>query len=119
MNTLDFLNIATSICPDKAAIIFEGKKMTFAQLNARVNRLANGLANLGIKKGDRVAFLQVNCPACVEVYFAVTELGAIYVPLNFRAKGHEISYILNSSESGTIVVGDRYVEMVNSFRVEV
>jgi len=49
MNTVDFLNIATSICPDKTAIIFEGKKFTFSQLNERVNRLANGLLKLELK----------------------------------------------------------------------
>ena len=57
MNTTDFLNIATAICPDKTAIVFEDKRYTFSQLNERVNRLTNGLLKLGIKKGDRVAFL--------------------------------------------------------------
>ena len=59
MNTTDFLNIASAICPDKNAIVFEGKRYTFGDLNERVNRLANGLIKLGIKKGARVAFIQV------------------------------------------------------------
>src|SRR4030042_906227 len=58
MNTADFLNIATAICPDKAAIVFEDKRYTFSQLNERVNRLANGLIKLGVQKGDRVASIQ-------------------------------------------------------------
>ena len=116
MNTTDFLNIATSICPDKVAIIFEGKRYTFSQLNERVNRLANALSNLGVSKGDRVAMLQVNCNQCVEVYFATTKIGAIYVPLNFRVKGDELTYMLNSSETNTLFVGGRYINLVNSIR---
>jgi len=116
MNTTEFLNISTAICPERTAIVFEGKRFTFSQLNERVNRLANALSNLGVKKGDRVALLQVNCNQCVETYFAVAKLGAIYVPLNFRAKGDELTYMLNSSESGTVFIGDRYIDLVNSMR---
>ncbi|MFC2060688.1 AMP-binding protein, partial [Chloroflexota bacterium] len=90
MNTTDFISIATSICPEKVAIVFEGKRYTFSQLNERVNRLGNALTNLGVQKGDRVAIIQVNCNQCVEIYFAVAKIGAIYVPLNFRAKGNEL-----------------------------
>ncbi len=114
MNTTDFLSISTAICPDRTAIIFEGKRYTFSQLNDRVNRLANALSNLGVNKGDRVAILQVNCNQCVETYFAVAKLGAIYVPLNFRAKGDELTYMLNSSEANTLLVGERYIDLVDS-----
>jgi len=116
MKTTDFLNIATAICPDKVAIVFEGKRYTFSQLNERVNRLANGLSSLGVNKGDRVALLQVNCNQCVETYFAVAKLGAIYVPLNFRVKGNELTYMLNSAEANTLFVGERYIDLINSMR---
>jgi acyl-CoA synthetase (AMP-forming)/AMP-acid ligase II len=71
---------------------------------------------LGVEKGDRVAMLQVNTSQCVEVYFAVAKIGAIYVPLNFRAKGAELTYMLNSSESNTIFMGDRYIDLVKSIK---
>jgi len=118
VNTTDFLNIATAICPDKTAIVFEDKRYTFSQLNERVNRLANGLLKLGVKKGDRVAFLQVNCNQCVETYFAVAKTGAIYMPLNFRAKGNELSYMLNTAEANALLAGERYVPLINSIRPE-
>ena len=116
MNTTDFLSIATSICPDRAAIIFEEKRYTFHQLNDRVNSLANALSNLGVSKGDRIAIIQVNCNQCVEVYFAAAKLGTIYVPLNFRAKGDELTHMLNSSETNTLFVGERYIDLVDSIR---
>jgi fatty-acyl-CoA synthase len=84
MNTTDFLTIASSIVPDRPAVIFEGKKLTFGQLNERSNRLAHALANFGVKKGDMVAILQVNCPQYLEAYFAVAKLGAIFSPLKFQ-----------------------------------
>jgi len=114
MNTTDFLSIATSICPDRVAIVFEGKRYTFSQLNERVSRLASALLNLGIKKGDRVAMLQVNCNQCVEAYFATAKLGAIYLPLNFRARGNELTYMLNTSETNTLLIGERYIDLVDS-----
>lgn len=110
------MTIASAICPDKCAIVFEGCRRTFAELNERVNRLGNALINLGVRKGDRVAMLQVNTSQCVETYFAVARIGAIYVPLNFRAKGAELTYMLNSSESSTIFIGDRYIELVKSVK---
>jgi len=116
MNTAEFLDIATAICPDKVAIVFEGNRYTFSQLNQRASRLAQGLKGLGIKKGDRVAILQVNSNQCIEAYFATAKLGAIYVPLNFRAKGDELTYMLNSSEASVLFVGKRYIELVNSIR---
>jgi acyl-CoA synthetase (AMP-forming)/AMP-acid ligase II len=119
MNTTDFLNIAVAICPDRDAVVFEGKRYTFSQLNERVNRLTNALLNLGVTRGDRVAMLQVNCNQHVETYFAVAKAGAIYVPLNFRAKGDELKYMLNSAEAGVLFVGGRYIDLVNSIKADV
>ena len=116
MNTTEFLNIAVAICPDKTATVFERKRYTFSQLNDRVNSLANALSKLGVSKGDRVAILQVNCNQCVETYFATAKLGAIYVPLNFRAKGDELTHMLNSAEANTLFIGERYVDLANSLR---
>jgi acyl-CoA synthetase (AMP-forming)/AMP-acid ligase II len=118
VNTTDFLNIASAICPDKTAIVFEGKRYTFGQLNERVNRLANGLIKMGVKQGDRVGFIQVNCNQCVETYFAVAKMGGIYLPLNFRAKEKEFTYMLNTAEATTLIVGDRYVPMIKSIQSE-
>jgi acyl-CoA synthetase (AMP-forming)/AMP-acid ligase II len=116
MNTTDFLSIASAICPDRDALVFEGKRQTYSQVSERVNRLSNALANLGVKKGDRVAILQVNCPELIEAYFAVAKLGAIFVSLNFRAKADELSYMLENSSSKILLVGTRYISMVHDMR---
>lgn len=116
MNTLDFLSISSAICPDRDCVVFEGKRYTYTQVNERSNRLANALRGLGIKKGDRVAIIQVNCSQYLETYYAVAKIGAILVPLNFRAKEDELSYMLANAEATALFIGERYVDMVKSMR---
>jgi acyl-CoA synthetase (AMP-forming)/AMP-acid ligase II len=113
MNTTDFLNIANAICPSRDCVVVEGKRWTYAQTNERVNRLANGLSKLGVKKGDRIGMLQVNCAEFVDAYFASAKLGAIFVPLNFRAKADELTYMILNAEAKVLFVGERYCDMVN------
>ena len=114
MNTTDFLSIANAICPERDCIVFEGKRWTYAQTNERINKLANALVKLGVEKGDRIGMLQVNCSQHVEAYYASAKLGAIFVPLNFRAKADELSYMIANAEAKVLFVGDRYLEMVDT-----
>jgi len=114
MNTTDFLNIATAICPDRAAIVFAGKRWTYAETTERANRLAHALIGLGLKRGDRIGILQVNCNHYVEAYFAAAKLGAIFVPLNFRAKADELQYMIGNAEAKILLVGTRYVEILDT-----
>jgi acyl-CoA synthetase (AMP-forming)/AMP-acid ligase II len=114
MNTTEFMDIANAICPDRDCIVFEEKRWTYAQINERVTRLGNALAKWGIKKGDRVGILHVNCNQYVETYFAAARLGAIFVPLNFRAKADELTYMIANAEVKLLFVGSRYLDMVHS-----
>jgi acyl-CoA synthetase (AMP-forming)/AMP-acid ligase II len=116
MNTTDFINITAAICPDKEAVVFENKRFTYSQLNERINRLGNALLALGVKKGDRIAMMQVNTNQCIEAYFAIAKIGGIYVPLNFRAKANELPYMLNTAEANAIFIGDRYLDLIESIK---
>jgi len=113
MNTTDFLNIANAICPERDCMVFEGKRWTYAQTNERVSRLADALSKLGVERGDRVGILHVNCHQYIESYYASAKLGAIFVPLNFRAKAEELSYMIANAEVKILFVGGRYVDLVN------
>ncbi|MDO9065826.1 MAG: AMP-binding protein, partial [Chloroflexota bacterium] len=68
--------------PQNPALIFLNGKMTYAALDANVNRFANALSDLGVKKGDRVAIYTANCPQYVISYYAILKIGAIIVPIN-------------------------------------
>lgn len=119
MNTNEFLMVTTAICPDRTAIVFEDHRYSYMDLNERSNRLANALADMGISKGDRVALVDVNTNQCIETYFATAKLGAIYVPLNFRARADELAFMINDSESSVVLTGDRYVPLIEEIKGEI
>jgi O-succinylbenzoate-CoA ligase len=96
--------------PNKEAIVFEGTRMTYKQLNNRVNRLANALAKMGIKKGDRVTVLAENTHKYLETYFAAAKMGVSVTPLNFRLSDDELIHIVNDSEASCFFIGDGYEE---------
>src|SRR3972149_6357632 len=118
MNTSEFLTIASSVVPDRVAAVCDGESRTFAELQERVNRLANALQSLGVGKGDRVAALALNSIPYVETYYACAKLGAVFVPLNYRAKKEELSYMVNNSETKVMFVGERYLDLTAAIRPE-
>ncbi len=118
MNTAEFLTIAASVVPDRVGLICEGHQENFAQLQERVLRLANALQALGLQKGDKVAVISLNSIPYVETYYAAAKLGLVFVPINYRAKREELIYMLNHSESAAVLVGERYLGLVNSLRDE-
>ena len=112
MNTTEILMIASAIVPDRTAIIYDGSQFSFQELQDRVNRLANGMADLGIGAGDRVAAMQTNCHHLLEIYFAAAQLDAIYVPINFRAKEDELATMLSIAGPSLLFLGERYLPLV-------
>ena len=114
MRTNEFLMISGAIVPDRTAIQFDGEAVSFVELQQRSNRLANAMAERGVGRGDRVAFMQVNCNQAVEVYFATAQLDAIYVPINFRAKTEELEQMLGISQPSLLFIGERYLSLIHS-----
>jgi fatty-acyl-CoA synthase len=99
-----FLDRAVSLYGDKTAMICSGRTLTYKQLNERVNQLSHGLKQLGVEKGDRVAYLAPNTLEMLEGFYGVFQLGAIMVPLNTRLKPEDYLFILNHSESKVLFV---------------
>ncbi len=81
------------------------RRFTFAELDARANRTANALRDLGVAPGDRVALLLMNSVEFVESFFAAAKLGAIVVPLNWRLVPDELAFILKDSGATVLVFG--------------
>ena len=88
---------------ERTAIIFQDQPISYAQLDALVERAADGLAARGVAQGDRVALLLPNIPPFIVAYYAVARLGAIAVPLNLLYKADEIAYVLNDSEAKALI----------------
>jgi len=96
--------------PDKVAVIFGEKQYTYKIFNERVNRLANALLKEGVGKGDKVAYLLNNCSEFVEISMALSKIGCLSVPLNFRLKEDEIGYIIANSDSSLLFYGPEFKE---------
>ena len=102
--------------PDKPAIIFEDAPVTYKELNEGVNRTAHFLRKSGIRNGDRVSVVLLNCVEFLEVYFACAKLGAILVPLNHRLVGPELEYQLNDCGARMVVFHDAFVDNIDRIR---
>ena len=89
--------------PEKEALIFEDRRITFRGLRERVNALARGLLDLGLGKGDIVAILLYNCLEYIEITFAANKIGAIWLPLNFRLVGEELAYIISDAGAKVLI----------------
>lgn len=92
--------------PDKLLVWCGDDRITYADMDARSDRVAAGLTDLGVTKGDRVAFVVPNRPEMLELFFACAKIGAIQVPLNAYLKGEFLRYQLGDSQASTLVVDD-------------
>lgn len=118
MNTTEFLLLPKEITPDRTAIIYNDIRLSFNELNIKSNKLANFFLKSKVAPGDRIAILQVNCNEIIESYFATSKVDAIYVPLNFRSKKQEILHLINDSSPKILLVGKRYIGLINSLKKE-
>jgi acyl-CoA synthetase (AMP-forming)/AMP-acid ligase II len=98
--------------PEREALVFEGQRWTYRALNERVNRLANALLSLGLKKGDKVAMLAENIPAMVEANYALAKIGVIYFPVKTRLLAPDIQYLVDLSDASVLIFHDEFAEMV-------
>ena len=88
------------------------REITWNVFNEKANRFANLLLSRGVKKGDKVAILLMNCLEWLPIYFGILKTGALAVPLNFRYSSDEIEYCLNLSESDVLVFGPEFIGRV-------
>lgn len=90
------------------------REMTWRVFDEKANRMANLLLKRGIKKGDKVAILLMNCLEWLPIYFGILKVGAVAVPLNFRYTAEEINYCLNLSESIAIIFGPEFISRMEA-----
>jgi len=92
--------------PDKTAVVFLGKKYSYAELRELIYRFATALYELGVRDNDRVVIYLPNCPQWIAAYFAIQKIGGIPVPVSPIYTPYEIRYMINDSEAVTIVCQD-------------
>lgn len=116
MNLGQTLKMNARKYPETVCLMDAARRFTFPETNARVNRLAHGLLELGLAPGDRVSVFLENCIEFVEIYLAAAKAGLVVNPINFRLVGPEVAYIVNHAESKAFVVHDEFCPMVDTIR---
>ncbi len=89
--------------PDRPCLIWDGEVIRYAELDRRAGRVAAGLRDLGVGRGDVVAVLLYNCPEFIEVMFAIGRIGAVFMPVNWRLAGEEVAYIATHAGAKLLV----------------
>lgn len=116
MNVANFLAQSARKYPNKAALIFEERRETYAELNHRVNRLANALMAHGVRRGSKLGLLFHNCPEAVESLYAALKLGGVVVPLNARLSPKEMLNLLHHAEASVLICGEEFLDRAEIFR---
>jgi acyl-CoA synthetase (AMP-forming)/AMP-acid ligase II len=116
LTPIRFLRYAEQQYPQRTAVVCAKERFTYAQFAERVSRLAGALQKVGVRNGDRVAFLSTNCHRLLEAYFGVIEAGAVLLPLNIRLAPQELAYILNDAGARVLFFQGHFLELVESFR---
>lgn len=104
---------------DREALVDGPRRLTYRELNSRVNRLCNYFQLSGLRQGDRCAMLAYNCLEYVEIIFAAAKLGLILVPLNWRLSPAELAFNLADSKTDSLVFDPGFTETVNALQAQV
>jgi crotonobetaine/carnitine-CoA ligase len=104
---------------DRTFFYFNEKEYSFNDFNVMAGRAAAGLQKLGIKKGDRVAIMLDNCPEYLFLWFGLSKLGAIEVPLNTAHKGDILAYMLKQSDSRMLIMDSKYADRVEKVLADI
>lgn len=110
-NLPEILEAAHRDFPDRTAVVFGQKKISYAELHGKSALIAGALKNLCIKKGDRAALLLDNSPDFIICYFGILKAGGIVVPINHMFKRDEVRYILEDSQSSCLITSSAYAAM--------
>ena len=104
LSPLSFLERSAWVWPGKTAVIYGGRRLTYSELAAEVQRVAGALQASGVGPGDRVAYLMPNLPEMLIAHYAVPLAGAVLVAVNTRLTAEEVAYILSHSGAKIMVV---------------
>ncbi len=118
LSPLEFLRRARRLYPDREAVVDEDLRLTYAEFSRRCDRWSAALQQLGVSKGDRVAYIAPNTHALLEAFYAVPQIGTVLVPINYRLIADDFAYIIGHSGAKILCVHSDYLEVVERIRHE-
>jgi fatty-acyl-CoA synthase len=120
LSPLEFMRRTRRLYPNHEAVVDGDVRLTYEQFFARCDRWSAALqGELGVKQGDRVAYIAPNTHAQLESFYAVPQLGAVLVPINYRLTADDFAYIIAHSGARVVCAHSEYLEMVDKIRDQI
>jgi fatty-acyl-CoA synthase len=118
LTPLEFARRTRSLYPEREAVVDGDLRLTYEEFFTRCDRWSSSLQTLGIQQGDRVAYIAPNTHALLESFYAVPQIGAVLVPLNYRLTHADFAYLINHSGARIICAHSAYFDAIDSIRSE-
>src|SRR5712671_1489667 len=116
LTPMDFARRARKLYGEREGVVDGELSLTYAQFFDRIDRWSSALQRLGVRRGDRVAYLAPNTHAQLESFYAVPQIGAVLVPLNYRLTADDFVYLINHSGARVVCAHADYLAAVDSIR---
>src|SRR5579859_4602439 len=116
LTPLEFARRTRKLYGDREGVVDGDLRMTYEQFFQRCDRWSSALQAMGVKKGDRVAYIAPNTHEQLESFYAVPQIGAVLVPINYRLTAEDFAYIIGHSGAKVVCVHADYLEMVEGIR---
>src|SRR4051812_4603379 len=108
INLSSFIAFHARRTPDRCALKYRGEDISYADFDRRIGRAGGWLASQGIRAGDVVAVLMKNSTAFLELAFAASHIGAVFLPINYRLSADEVGYIVGNSGAKLLVADEEF-----------
>jgi fatty-acyl-CoA synthase len=112
LTPMEFARRARRLYADREAVVDEGLRLSYGQFFERCDRWSSALQELGVRQGDRVAYIAPNTHAHLEAYYSVPQIGAVLVPINYRLVPEEFEYIINHCGAKVVCAHRDYIAAV-------
>ena len=116
LTPLEFMRRARALYPEREAVVDGATRLTYEQFFERCDRWSAALQRLGVRQGDRVAYVSPNISQNLESFYSVPQIGAVLVPINFRLTPQEIEYVVQHSGAKVVCAHADYVETIDGLR---
>ncbi|MFL2551890.1 MAG: long-chain-fatty-acid--CoA ligase [Arenicellales bacterium] len=119
LTPLEFARRAQRLYSDREGVVDGELRFTFGEFLKRCDRWSTALQSLGVGQGDRVAYIAPNTHAHLEAYYAVPQIGAVLVPINFRLKPEDFAYIINHCGARAVCAHPDHLEAIDEIRDQI
>src|ERR1041384_779024 len=116
LTPLEFARRARKLYSDREAVVDGSTRLSYGQFFERCDRWSAALQRLGVRQGDRVAYIAPNTHAQLESFYGVPQIGAVLVPINYRLSPDEFAYIITRSGASVVCAHEDYLEGVDGLR---